>query len=85
MTYFSSGRLSRPQSSLEAWPSAWSISSSIQTNSRMRAAMVTCERWLWAPRSEIFFEHGHRLVTGTSTFSVKVSRPSAISPTKVTS
>ncbi len=29
--------------------------------------MVTCERWLCAPRSEIFFEHGHRLVTGTTT------------------
>ena len=30
--------------------------------------MVTCERWLWAPRSEIFLEQGHRLVTGTITF-----------------
>jgi len=29
--------------------------------------MVMCERWLCAPRSEIFFEHGHRLVTGTTT------------------
>ncbi len=33
----------------------------------MRAVTVTCERWLWAPRSEIFFEQGHRLVTGTTT------------------
>ena len=51
----------------------------------MRAAMVTWERWLCAPRSEIFFEHGHRLVTGTCTFRVKTSLPSTISPTKVTS
>jgi hypothetical protein len=37
---------------------------------------VTCERWLWAPYSEIFFEHGHRLVTGTTTFMVNdIRRP----------
>ncbi len=29
--------------------------------------MVTCERWLCAPYSEIFLEQGHRLVTGTTT------------------
>src|SRR2546430_7290334 len=27
----------------------------------------TCERWLWAPRSEISFEQGQTLVTGAVT------------------
>ena len=40
--------------------------SSIHTKSLVVAVTVTCERWLCAPRSEIFFEHGHRLVTGTT-------------------
>jgi hypothetical protein len=34
------------------------------------AVTVTWERWLWAPRSEIFFEQGQRLVTGTTTLMV---------------
>jgi hypothetical protein len=29
--------------------------------------MVMQERWLWAPYSEISFEHGQRLVAGTMT------------------
>jgi hypothetical protein len=44
------------------------------------AAMVTCERWLCAPRSEIFFEHGHRLVTGTIHFTHIWFRHSRVSP-----
>jgi hypothetical protein len=44
--------------------------SSIHTSWLVVAVMVTCERWLWAPRSEIFFEQGHRLVTGTTTLMV---------------
>jgi hypothetical protein len=42
-------------------------SSSIHTKSLVRAVTVTCERWLWAPYSEIFLEQGQRLVTGTTT------------------
>ena len=41
--------------------------SSIHRCERSFAFMVTCERWLCAPYAEIFFEHGHRLVTGTTT------------------
>ncbi len=28
-------------------------------------------RWLWAPRALISFEHGHSVVTGTSTSTTK--------------
>ena len=45
-----------------------------------RALMVTCERWLCAPRSEIFFEQGHRLVTGTTTLTQVWASPRQISP-----
>ena len=38
------------------------------------------ERWLCAPRSEILFEHGHRLVTGTTTFMVNRCSPLRTSP-----
>jgi hypothetical protein len=48
----------------------------------VRAVTVTCERWLCAPRSEIFFEQGQRLVTGTSTFMVKLCLLLRISPEK---
>ena len=51
----------------------------------VRAMIVMCERWLCAPRSEISFEQGHRLCTGTTTFISKRGRPRSISPTKVTS
>ena len=43
---------------------------------------VTCERWLCAPRSEIFFEQGHRLVTGTTTLTVEAISPWQISPVR---
>jgi hypothetical protein len=46
---------------------------------------VTCERWLCAPRSEISFEQGHRLVTGTATLIVTRGASRQISPIKVTS
>ena len=39
-------------------------------NSWVRTLTVTWERWLWAPYSEIFFEQGHRLVTGTTTLMI---------------
>ena len=35
--------------------------------SRVRAAIVTTERWLCAPYSEISFDDGHSEVTGTAT------------------
>jgi hypothetical protein len=53
--------------------------------SLVRAVTVTCERWLWAPRSEIFFEQGHRLVTGTTTLTEVAISPWQMSPMKVTS
>src|SRR5437879_327403 len=56
-----------PYSSQEASLSAIWISSSIHMWLRSRAVMVTCERWLWAPRSEISFEQGQTLVTGAVT------------------
>ena len=59
--------------------------SSIQTKPCVVAVTVTCERWLWAPYSEIFLEHGQRLVTGTTTFIVKWYSPSQMSPMNVTS
>ena len=59
--------------------------SSIQTKSVVCAVTVTCERWLCAPRSEIYFEQGHRLVTGTTTFMVKLCFFFLISPMKTTS
>ena len=43
--------------------------------------IVTCERWLCAPRSEIFFEQGHRLVTGTTILTQVSVSPWQISPT----
>ena len=85
MTYFSSGRLSRPYSSQEACSSQMRTRSSIQTKPRVRAVTVTCERWLCAPYSEMSLEQGHRLVTGTTTFMVNRYSPCSISPTKVTS
>ena len=42
-----------------------------------------CERWLCAPYSAIFFEHGHRLVTGTTTWIQVCSTPSRTSPTRL--
>ncbi|CPN91558.1 Uncharacterised protein [Bordetella pertussis] len=65
MTYFSSGRLSRPHSSHDASSSTRRISSSMRKSPSTIADTVTCERWLCAPYSEMAFEHGHRLVTGT--------------------
>ena len=52
---------------------------------RGSASIVTCERWLCAPYCEIFFEHGHRLVTGTSTFRNRRVSPLRLSPASVTS
>ena len=46
---------------------------------------VTCDLWLCAPYSEILFEHGQRLVTGTTTFVEFLYTPSLISPMNVTS
>ena len=40
------------------------------------AETVTCERWLCAPYSEMAFEQGQRLVTGTCT----ISSNSTLSP-----
>ena len=37
---------------------------------------MTWERWLCAPRSDIFLEHGHKLVTGTNTRIVTLALPS---------
>ena len=50
-----------------------SINSSIHTAARSRAVIVTWERWLCAPRSEIFLLQGQRLVTGTTTRTERVS------------
>ena len=61
-----------------------SISVSTARSPRSVAAIVTCERWLCAPYSEMFFEHGHRLVTGTSTCSVTVVMPACASARSVT-
>ena len=60
------------------------ISDSTGSSSRSVAERVTCERWLCAPYSEMFFEHGHRLVTGTSTFIVTVVTPAFDSARSVT-
>jgi hypothetical protein len=51
----------------------------------VRAVTVTCERWLCAPRAEISLEQGHRLVTGTTTFMLKLCLPLRTSPVNVTS
>ena len=62
-----------------------SISSSIHMWPFTRALIVMWERWLCAPRSEMRFEQGHRLVTGTTTRIQVSSRPSRISPIRLAS
>ena len=41
-----------------------------QRRAAARTVIVTVERWLCAPYSEISFEHGHSDVTGTATATV---------------
>ena len=50
-----------------------------------RTAIVTVERWLCAPYSEISFEHGHSDVTGTATVTVASSGRRSSSPVSRTS
>jgi hypothetical protein len=50
-----------------------------------RTQIVTVDRWLCAPYSEISFEHGHSDVTGTATDTVRTKRPSRSSPVSRTS
>ena len=46
---------------------------------------VTCERWLWAPRSEIFFEHGQAGHRDDDLDRGEAISPWQMSPMKVTS
>ena len=78
MTHFSSARLSSGHSSLDAASSAKRTSSCHSMGCKSSTRMVTRERWLCAPYSEISFEQGHRLFTGTAT-----SAHSAVAPARV--
>ena len=61
---------------VEAESSAKRTSSCHAISSSSSTRTVTSERWLWAPYSEISFEHGHRLLTGTATSAHTAVRPS---------
>ena len=82
VTHFSSARLSRPQSSLEALCSATrtsSLKSMGKAGSRSSTRMLMNERWLCAPLSETSLEQGHSDLTGTTACKLRRVWPSRCS------